>query len=245
MTGAIKKADLVKVALRMIFIQTSWSEGGMQSEALAYCLAPALRRLYPDGADLDEALRRYRTPFNTHPYLAGMIAGNILKMEQDGAPPKKIGLIVRGTMGPLAAMGDPFFKAAMAPAAAAIGCAVALLAGPIPGVVALLLAFNTVHVLVRVSSVFTGFRKGEMAMADLATWIGPSRTRIIKTAASALVGVVLVLTVLRFGVDIVPGGAIAGGACVVGGLLLTGRRSVWAYATPVLLAVFLALELLL
>ncbi|MBW2277779.1 MAG: PTS system mannose/fructose/sorbose family transporter subunit IID, partial [Deltaproteobacteria bacterium] len=127
--GRIGRLDLLRVGLRLLVLQSAWSEGILQSVGLAYCLVPGLRRIHSTPAELDAAIRRHRTPFNTHPFLAGAIAGAVLRMEADGLPPQQIASFTRDSMGPLGAVGDPFFRGALAPTASLIAALAALLGG--------------------------------------------------------------------------------------------------------------------
>jgi len=242
----LRTRDLLRIGLRLTLIQSTWSECGMQSEGLAYCLALGFKRIFSSQQDVDDAVRRYRTTFNTHPFLAGVVAGAVLRMEEDGTSPKKIASFMRSIMGPLGALGDPFFKNALAPAASAVAAVIALIWGPIPGVVSFLLLFNLVHLIVRIAGIFVGYRDGEQVMTKPADWIGSARTRALKTVCSTSCGVAMGLMAFRFFEPNVTMTIILGGlGCMACALVLKGRRFLWVYATPVLLGAVFAAELVL
>ncbi len=242
----LRKRDLLRIGLRLTLIQSTWNECGMQSEGFAYGLALGFKRIFSSQQDVDDALKRYRTTFNTHPFLAGVVAGAVLRMEENGESPKKIASFVRSIMGPLGALGDPFFKNALAPAASAVAAVIALLWGLIPGVVSFLLLFNLVHLVIRIAGIFVGYEDGEHVMTKPADWIGSARTRALKTICSTSCGVAMGLIAFRFFEPDVTKTIILGGlGCMACALVLKGRRSLWVYATPVLLGTVFAMELVL
>lgn len=78
---------------------------------VAYALAPALRKLYPNDEDYKTALLNHFKYFNSQPYTASLIIGAALGMEQelgiegkDAIQNFKVGL-----MGPGAGIGDSIF----------------------------------------------------------------------------------------------------------------------------------------
>ena len=236
--SAVRKIDLAKVAFRLAFLQSVWREGAMQSEGLAWCLLPGLRRLYGDPDSRAAALRRYRGPFNTHPFLAGVIAGAVLRLEQEGTPSRRISSFVGRTMGGLAAAGDPFFRDALAPAVTLLAALTALLAGPLEAIAVLVVLFNTVHIGVRLAGVRVGFRRGTAAPAQVARWIGTARVRRIKVLGAVAGGLVLWALATRWsGELLLPVGILAGLAGLGAAAAFVARR---ALAAPLVLALLLA-----
>ena len=78
--------------LRSFAVQGSWNYQTLIGTGLAFVLAPALRHVY--GADpgrLRDAVGRHAELFNAHPYLAGLAAGALARLEADGVPPETIG----------------------------------------------------------------------------------------------------------------------------------------------------------
>jgi len=242
--GTIGRFDLLRVGLRLLLLQSAWSEGNLQSAGLAYCLVPGLRRIHRTQGELDAAVRRHRTPFNTHPYLAGTVAGAVLRMEADGLSPERIAGFTRDAMGPLGAVGDPFFGGALAPAASLLAALVALLGGPLAGVVTLIAAFNLPHLAVRIASVPIGYRRGPEALEGAGMWIGPRRARVIRLVAALAGGVLLGVLVLEFGVA---HRGLAGLVAVLGGVgcaaALSRARTAWTYVVSVFLAAVVLGEL--
>ena len=66
-------------------MQASWSFERMQSLGFAFAIAPALKKLYPNGAEYESRLRLHMDYFNTQPYLASFILGAVVRMEEERA----------------------------------------------------------------------------------------------------------------------------------------------------------------
>ena len=94
----------------------------MQNIGFAYCMMPALKKLY-SGDDLKQAAKRHLEFFNTHPYLAASLLGASIRIEEDIAAgtrsPDDVRTFKRVMMGPMAAIGDSFFWASLRPFVAA------------------------------------------------------------------------------------------------------------------------------
>ena len=83
-------------------------------QALGFCgtMAPALKKLYPNKADLAKALKRHLILFNTQLNWGGIIGGAVLAMEEEKAtgeaevPDEVITGFKTGLMGPVAGIGD-------------------------------------------------------------------------------------------------------------------------------------------
>ena len=73
---------LVSMFLRSFFIQAGWNYERNQNVGFAFALLPALRRAYGATRRFAPALLRNLEFFNTQPYMAGFILGNVAKMEE-------------------------------------------------------------------------------------------------------------------------------------------------------------------
>ncbi len=234
--------DLRKVAFRLSLLQSTWFEGGMQSIGLAYCLIPGLHRLYPGQKEFKEAIERYKEPFNTHPFMAGVIAGAILHMEENSRTDKEIVCFYSNSMGLLAAFGDPFFRSALPIFVTAFSCLAAMLAGVAAGIITLLLLFNMVHFTVRFGGIYLGYRDGCEVMPRVANWLSPKRTQRINQVSAIAIGLVLATSVLTFGkgfTGICRPAAIASISGVLAGLALAKWRPSQQFAIPAVLVIVL------
>lgn len=79
--------------------------------AVCASFAPVLKKLYPDEAELESALKRHLGFFNTNANWGCLIHGTVLAMEEQRAsgadvPEEIITGVKNGLMGPLAGVGD-------------------------------------------------------------------------------------------------------------------------------------------
>ncbi len=70
-----------KMFLRSFFIQAGWNYERFQNLGFAFCLQPALGKIYPDREKMKAAMLRHLQIFNTQPYLASFVIGNIAGFE--------------------------------------------------------------------------------------------------------------------------------------------------------------------
>jgi PTS system mannose-specific IID component len=189
--------DLVLVFLRLLFLQGVLHRRGMQNLGLADALGPVSGKLDADGRNL--FLSRHLSFFNCNPNFVPLIAGGILKLEEEkneGKPvtDEDIERFKKALAGPVAAMGDMLFMGNLKALALTFGCLFAIHNLPI-GLVAVFLLYNAAVLGCRLWGVFYGFAKGW----DLVTVLsGPRFRRILGVAegasagtAGALLGVLL------------------------------------------------------
>jgi len=74
-----------KMFLRSFFIQAGWNYERFQNLGFAFCLQPALEKFYPDREKLKAALLRHLQIFNTQPYMAAFVLGNVARVEERAA----------------------------------------------------------------------------------------------------------------------------------------------------------------
>ena len=109
---------------RLLLLQASWNFERLQGIGFFYSLLPGLRKLY-SGEKLLDVSRKYVGYFNTHIYLAPMVAGAVLKLEEDQAsgtadPALKIDDFKEMVAAPYAAIGDALFWGGLRPLAAGV-----------------------------------------------------------------------------------------------------------------------------
>ena len=81
----VSRLARVRVVLRLLLMQAAWNFERLQNLGWAWCMQPGLNELYPDPRERAQALRRQLELFNTHPYMAGYVAGAALKAEAEVA----------------------------------------------------------------------------------------------------------------------------------------------------------------
>jgi mannose PTS system EIID component len=145
--------------LRSFFIQGSWNYRSLIGGSFAWVLIPALRRIH--GADAEKAVARHVEPFNSHPYLVGIAAGAVIRMEEEGVDPETIRRFKEAVRGPLGGLGDRLVWATIRPSLlvlALLAWAVGLPAAWV--VVGFLLAYNAVHLGLRWWGLQVGLAEG-------------------------------------------------------------------------------------
>jgi PTS system mannose-specific IID component len=181
MTVTLHHRTLLRMGLRASLLQATWNYERQQGIGWAYAIAPALVRLYPDRRERAARLAEHTAYFNTQPTLASLALGAVARLEEARASGQESdpGTIprVKNVLGSsLAALGDRLFWFTLRPFAACLGVALVLL-GWTWGALALWLAYNAVHLPVRLLGVRAGYVAGP-AVAS-----GPVRSRL-----EALVG---------------------------------------------------------
>lgn len=117
----LTKADVDK-SFWLYYFGCEESNSYERLQSLVFCasMAPSLKKLYPNKADLSEALKRHLAFFNTEGTLGGLITGISLAMEEEksiegNVPGEAITAIKTGLMGPIAGMGDGIIWAVVMP----------------------------------------------------------------------------------------------------------------------------------
>lgn len=130
-SGILTKKELRATFYRSFFSMTSINYERYCSLGFAYAMVPALKKLYKDPVELQEAIRRHNEFFNCHPYTGNAVLGVTLALEEQRAMGKDItaeaiSSTKAALMGPLSGIGDSIFKATFMTVFAAIGAGLAL-----------------------------------------------------------------------------------------------------------------------
>ncbi len=194
---------LVRVFWRCLFRHASWNRRGMQNLGFAYAIDPALRALYDDPLRREEALRRHLGFFNSHPYRAAAIVGGAIHHEErvaSGAEAERGPLAYKSTLqGPLAAVGDGFFWTALRPFFGALAALGALLLGA-RAIVAALVAYNVIHLSLRIGLFRAGYVRGDRLVVTIGRLSLPALADRLRAAGAGLCGASAAVFVLRAGV---------------------------------------------
>ena len=161
---------LWRVLWRSFFIQATFNHERLQNLGFAYCMMPALRKLY-QGEALRHAVTRHLLPFNSHPYLDSILLGVSIHLEEQAAAgqltsPEIISRFKSGMSTTMAAIGDPLFWHSLKPMCAAIGITAAVAHAPWAPIIFLVL-YNLVHLIVRIYGLFLGYFDGTKACERL------------------------------------------------------------------------------
>ncbi|MBN1830036.1 MAG: PTS system mannose/fructose/sorbose family transporter subunit IID [Deltaproteobacteria bacterium] len=220
----------VRIFLRSLIMQASWSYAGMQKLGFLFCLVPLARQI-KNPSDRSSLLKRHNSFFNSHPYLSGGIIASAARNEallNRGGIEEALRL-KSALMGPYAAIGDPFFWGALRPLAAYVAIAAAWCASGsgIAGIFATFLLYTVVHCMVRLGAFIEGYRKGKGALEFLGRLKLPRWTKRLKAASIFPLAVIAIAAPGLFpGFDI-PGGPVLGGVATAACIIAAYRLILW------------------
>lgn len=187
--------------LRTLLIQGSWNFGTLIGTGFAFVLLPALRHVYrSDPEALEAALARHSAVFNSHPYLVGVAAGAVARLEADGTDAALLGRFKDALRSSLGALGDQLVWSAWRPAVALLAIGLLLVGAPWwLSVAAFLLVYNALHLWIRTWALNVGLAEGlQVGQALRAAPLQPWTHRVGRVGA-VLVGFCLVLAVADAG----------------------------------------------
>lgn len=103
--------------IRLLGVQAAWTYERMAGIGVGHAAAPLLRNLYRDRPPDERraAVARSAEYFNSHPYLAGVAVGAVVRAERDGVPGQAISRLRTALSGPLGALGDQLVWAGEVP----------------------------------------------------------------------------------------------------------------------------------
>lgn len=178
----LTKKDCVKGAIRWsLMAVTTFNYDTQLAPAVVFGIGPLLRKIYPDDDEYVEALNNHFKYFNTHPWVANLVFGATLALEDregisacDAVQNIKVSL-----MGPLAGIGDTLIWTLLPTILGSIAGYMALEGNPV-GVILWLLT-NLFFIAVRTQLMWIGYKEG----TKLITKFG-NRIAQITDAASVL-----------------------------------------------------------
>ncbi len=159
---SLQRKTRIHVWLRLLLLQGSWNFERLQGLGFFYALLPALKKLYR-REELPEIAKSHLGYFNTHPYLAPLVAGAVLKLEEERAAgqPEVVDIEEFKEMvaAPYAAIGDALFWGGLRPLAAGVAlffAAKGILWAPL----VFLGLYNLIPLFFRISGFVHGYRQG-------------------------------------------------------------------------------------
>lgn len=211
--------------LRLLAVQAAWTYERMSGIGVGHAAAPLLRELYASRSAEERraAVARSAEFFNSHPYLAGVAVGAVVRAERDGVPGPAIVRLRTALSGPLGALGDQLVWAGEVP----VLIGLALAATPWLGawtVLAVILVHNLLRLWLTAWGLGIGLREGLGVGAALQrSWL-PRAAAQAQIAAAFAVGlaVPIVAWQLLAGTEARTTTAVIG--CVLLGVALTLSR---------------------
>ncbi|MHB0856032.1 MAG: PTS system mannose/fructose/sorbose family transporter subunit IID [Anaerolineae bacterium] len=130
-TALLRRRDLVASWLTWLFFShANYNYERFEGTGFAHSLVPVFRRLYPEKAEMSEALRRHLVYYNSEPNVGALTNGVVIALEETRAlgGDVSVGAInatKAGLMGPLSGVGDSLIQGTLAPTLLSMGVALA------------------------------------------------------------------------------------------------------------------------
>lgn len=229
------------VLLRALAVQGSWNYETLTGTGFGFAILPALRDIYGDDpAAFDDAVRRHERAFNSHPYLAPLALGAVIRLEADGEDPEVIERFKTALRGSLGTLGDQLVWAGLRPLCLLLAMGLVLLGAPWWGaVLAFLCLYNGAHLAMMGWGFNVGLTQG-LRVADRLRHAVMSRLQPQLMGAGAFAAGVVIALILTRGVPSAGGpGWVWSGlalAAVVGGAVWGGAARRVGVAGAALLA---------
>lgn len=189
---------LWKMFFRTLFIQASYNEKKMQNLGFAFTLIPLARLWAGDERRIRDFLIRHLERFNTHPYLAAIIAGSVAKMEL-AAPHssgEEVASLKKTLAPPFAAIGDSFFWGALK-TFAATSAVLIYFCGSAWASLLFLGSYSLFHLYLRGEGFRQGYLLGRQSYAFLRSLELPRATLLLRRL-SLVASAALAVAVISF-----------------------------------------------
>jgi PTS system mannose-specific IID component len=179
----------VRAFLRLFIVQGAWNYERMTGVGLGYAAEPLLEDLKSaDPGRHAEASVRSAEYFNSHPYLAGLALGALVRAEYDQVPAAQIGRLRAALASPLGALGDQVFWIGLVPALMGAATMGVVAGHAVAALVIVFLTYNAIRVATGIWALRTGLANGaRIGMALGESWL-PRAAPIVGIAAALLVG---------------------------------------------------------
>lgn len=186
------------VLVRALGVQGSWNYETLSGTGFAFVILPALRRIHErDDQALDEAVRRHEGPFNSHPYLAPLAIGAVIRMEEEGEDPEVIERFKAALRGSLGTLGDQLVWAGWRPVCLLGALTLLLVGAPWWAVLlAFLIIYNIGHIGLMYWGLSVGLTEGRGVAHRLRGSVQSTQPRLMAVGAF-LAGIVMVLVAVK------------------------------------------------
>ena len=187
-------SGFLRAFLRLFVVQGAWSYERMTGVGIGYATEPLFEDLkHADPTRHAEAAVRSAEYFNSHPYLAGLAVGALVRAEYDQVPGPQVSRLRSALTSPLGALGDQVFWAGLVPAfmgVAILGVVAGLAMWTLVGVV---VVYNAARIGTSLWALSTGLANGvQVGTAMGRSWLVRA-VPVVGLAAGGLVGMALPL----------------------------------------------------
>lgn len=183
---------MVRALWRLSAVQGSWNYERMTGVGMGHAAEPLLEDLKSvDPGRYAEASVRAAEYFNSHPYLAGLALGALVRAEYDLVPGAQISRLRAALTSPLGALGDQLFWAGIVPAAMGLAILGVVAGAGLATIIAVLVLYNGLRIATGLWALKTGLANG----MKVGTAMGNSWLPKAATPAGLLAGVIVGLAV--------------------------------------------------
>ena len=190
----------LRVFARLFAVQGSYNYEAMIGNGIAYAAEPAFR-LLPGGRGgtlYRAAMARHSRYFNSHPYLAALAVGALVRAELDGEDPARVDRFRTACCGPLGAAGDRLVWAGWLPFCSALALLAYGAGLAAAGVLVLFVGtYNLGHVTLRAWGLRAGYREGLKVASALGSPVLRKGPVYVARAVAFVAGVALPLVLHR------------------------------------------------
>lgn len=164
----VPRSALAAMLVRSFAVQGAWNYRTLIGCGFAFALLPVLRTIYQARPDeLQAAVQRHTSVFNSHPYFAPMALGAVAMLEGT-EPPQVVDRFKSAVRGSLGSLGDRLIWAGLRPACVLLAILLVLLGASWAIVtVGFLALYNAGHVATRIWSLRLGLRHGKRLAEQL------------------------------------------------------------------------------
>ena len=147
--------------------QTAWNYEKMQGLGYCFAMLPALRKIYKNDDELNEAVKSHLQFFNCNIITGQFILGANLAIEEaEGAKAREaVAAIKTGLMGPLAGIGDTLFGVTLNTVFGSIAAYMALEGSPI-GCFLWIFA-NIIKIIISKDFINSGYKQGAKLISSM------------------------------------------------------------------------------
>lgn len=194
----IRLRTKIAVLIRALAVQGSWNYETLTGTGFGFAILPALRQIHREPQALAAAVRRHEGAFNSHPYLAPLALGAVIRLEADGEDPEVIDRFKAALRGSLGTLGDQLVWAGTRPLCLLIALAMVLLGAPWwAAVAAFLCLYNAVHVTLMIWGFGAGLAEGRRVAERIRRTVHSRIQPRLMAAGAFVAGVVIALVVTR------------------------------------------------
>lgn len=213
----------VRAFLRLLTVQGAWNYERMTGTGIGYAAGPLLEDLRSaDPGRHAEAAARSAEYFNSHPYLAGLALGALVRAEYDGVPGAQIARLRAALCSPLGALGDQLFWIGLVPALMGVAIVSVVAGAGLWALLVVLLVYNAIRLWIGAWALRTGLAAGARVGSAIGTSSLAGAAGRAGLAAGLLVGLALPLAA-----SWLLEGETAGHVLLAVGTMLTGLGLAW------------------